>query len=109
MIYKVLEGAKLSCTLGSSQTTLQVPIPHGAILKGQNEATIQDNKVGMNILPFGSCAKSSPPIPCTPCFSMPWLLAKPMFKIKGQPGLTSNCILPCMCGGIVKIENAGQE
>lgn len=109
MIYKVTSGAKLSCSLGSIQTKLQVPVSHGTVLQGKNEATVMDNKVGMNIIPFGTCSKCSPPVPCTPCFAMPWLLGKEHYKIRGEVGLLSNCILPCMSGGIVKIEASGQK
>ena len=109
MIYKVTAGATLSCTLGSMQTKLQVPISHGSVLHGQNEATIKDHSVGVNITPFGTCAKCSPPVPCTPGFCMDWLLANEKYKIKGETALINTCILPCLSGGIVKIEESGQE
>lgn len=109
MIYKIKEGAQLSCTLGSCKSNLQVPKGHGLILQDKNVATIMDNKVGINILPFGTCAKTSPPIPCTPSFTMPWLLGNPENRINGEPALLNYSILPCLCGGIVKIEKSGQK
>mgnify|MGYP003300158363 CR=1 FL=1 len=109
MIEKVKNGAKLSCTLGSCQSMLCVPISHGSTLQGEFAATITDRKPNVNIMPFGMCTKSSPPVPCTPVFVMDWLLANPKYKIREEITLLNTCILPCMLGGIVKIEDSGQK
>ncbi|SFR57806.1 DUF4280 domain-containing protein [Anaeromicropila populeti] len=109
MIFKVKEGAKLSCTLGSCQTCLQVPVSHGAVLQGKNEATIADNKAGVNIMPFGTCARVSPPVPCTPVLMMKWLMGNSTNKIRGEMALLNCSILPCLNGGIIKVEKSGQK
>lgn len=62
-IYNVKEGATLSCSLGSCTSKLQIPKGHGASIQGKNEACIMDNQVGVNIMPFGTCAKTNPTIP----------------------------------------------
>lgn len=109
MAEKVTAGAKISCSFGSTQTTLQMPMKSGSTLKGQNQVTADATQVGENIVPFGTCAKSSPPVPCTPSFATPWLMTDPMVQINGQDVVDTGCILPCLYGGIVKFEDSGQK
>ena len=109
MVEKVTAGAKISCSLGSAQTMLQMPVKSGSTLKGRNQVTANATQVGVNIIPFGTCAKSSPPVPCTPSFATPWLMTDPRVQINGQDVVNTGCILPCMCGGIIKFEDSGQK
>ena len=60
-IWMVTEGATLECTLGTMTSKLQVPMSHGSGISGKTQATILDNVVGKNILPFQLCKKSNPP------------------------------------------------
>lgn len=108
-IYEVKEDAKLYCTLGSCTSYLKVPISHGASVQGKNEATIADNIVGVNIMPFGMCARVQPPVPCTPIIVLKWLLGQKEYTLGPELALLNNCILPCINGGIIKIEQSGQE
>ena len=54
-IWMVTEGTTLECTMGTMTSKLQVPMAHGSGISGKNQATIFDNVVGKNILPFQLC------------------------------------------------------
>lgn len=107
-VFNVKEGAVLSCSLGNCTSKLQVPISHGASVQGQNEATISDCKGGVNIMPFGTCCRVSPPVPCTPAIVLQWLLGKKDYMLGKEMALLNTCIVPCVNGGIIKIEQSGQ-
>jgi len=62
--YNVKDGEVLTCSLGSQNSILHVPVSHGSSVRGKNEATINDCRPGVNILPFGLCKRESPPVPC---------------------------------------------
>ncbi len=104
-IWMVTEGATLECTLGTMTSELQIPMSHGSGISGKTQATILDNVVGKNILPFQLCKKSNPPIPCTPVVCMPWIRGKKDFKVKNELALLNICIVPCMLGGVIKIKS----
>ena len=104
-IWMVTEGATLECTLGTMTSKLQVPMSHGSGISGKTQATILDNVVGKNILPFQLCKKSNPPIPCTPVICMPWVNGKTDFKVNKELALLNNCMVPCMLGGVIKIKS----
>lgn len=97
------DGATLQCTLGSQNSKLRVASSHGAKIGGKLEATIQDYQPGVNIMTFGMCMRSVPPLACTPTVMNPWLLGNKGHEINGEPALMSNSILSCACGGIIKI------
>ncbi|MHC1748112.1 MAG: DUF4280 domain-containing protein [Cellulosilyticaceae bacterium] len=107
-IYKVMEGATLSCTLGTATSLLQVPESHGIKLQGKKQATISDAKGNINIMPFGMCTKSYPPTPCVPAICLEWINGKKDFTVKNDLALLNICIVPCMSGGIIKIDDSGQ-
>jgi hypothetical protein len=108
-IYDVKEGAKLSCSLGSSSSNLKVPNSHGVCIQGQNQAVISDNAGNVNIMPFGMCKRSNPPVPCTPTIVMKWLYGNKGHMIRGELVLLNICIVPCVFGGIIKIDQSGQK
>lgn len=107
--YKVREDAVLSCTLGTCKSCLKVPGGHIAKVQGKYEASIFDNKVGINIFPFGMCCKTNPPVPCTPVILRPWLLGQKDYKVKKELALLNHCILGCAGGGIIKIDTQGGQ
>jgi hypothetical protein len=108
-IYNVKEDAVLSCTLGGCTSKLKIPMGHGASIQGKNEATISDQKVGVNIFPFGTCSRSQPPVPCTPNVVVDWLLGKKDYTLGKELALLNICIVPCLYGGIIKINESGQD
>ncbi|WP_129599950.1 DUF4280 domain-containing protein [Anaerophilus nitritogenes] len=107
-IYKVKEGAVLSCTFGTVTSKLKVPKNHGVSMQGKNQATIADHVGNVNIMPFAMCTKTQPPVPCIPSIMVKWINGKKDFKIKDELALLNICIVPCVKGGIIKIEQSGQ-
>lgn len=108
-IYNVMEGAILKCSIGTAASRLRVPQSHGASLQGKNQATIADHVGNVNIMPFGMCTKTNPPTPCNPSIAFQWINGKKDHQLQGEMALINTCIVPCMQGGIIKIERSGQE
>ncbi|MDR2022920.1 MAG: DUF4280 domain-containing protein [Hungatella sp.] len=108
-IYNVKEGATLKCSLGTATSQLKVPQSHGASIQGRNQATIADHVGNVNILPFCMCTKTNPPVPCTPTIALKWINGKKDHQIQGEMALLNICIVPCMQGGIIKIDQSGQQ
>jgi len=100
----VKDGDGLTCTLGSVDSRICVPVCHVNRIEGKNAATIFDCKPGMNILPFGVCKLPPTPKPCAPVVLSPWLMGDKTIVVNGEPSLLSTSILSCACGGIIKIK-----
>ena len=125
MAYFICKGSKLKCSMGDSQSDLDVihPLLPG-YLHGENMANIMDHKPMLNIKPFGQCkSMANPtvaaataanmgrlqPMPCIPNTTMPWMNGKMDVFVKGQPALLSNCKLMCLWAGIIEILETGQK
>lgn len=104
----VRDGAVLSCTLGSAKSKLIVSKSQYILIDSAVQATISDNVVGKNISNFCNCKRSQELPPCTPTILLKWQLANKNHTIYGDVALLEDCILPCLYGGIIKIENSGQ-
>ena len=104
----VRDGAILYCTLGTCKSSLIIPSGKTALINGEGQAVISDNVVGVNITNFCTCKRSFPPPPCTPLIILKWQLANKKHIIGNEIALLDNCILPCLNGGIIKIEKSGQ-
>ncbi len=100
----VRNGAILYCTLGTCKSQLTISQVHNELTNGVGQAVISDNLVGVNISNFCNCTRSSPPQPCMPSIVLKWQLANKKHLIDGEVALLDNCILPCLNGGIIKIE-----
>lgn len=108
-IYHVSKGAILSCSFGTSESELKVPVSHGPSLQGRNQANVKDHVGNVNIMPFGMCTKKDPPIPCSPSVSLTWINGKKDYKLGGEMALINTCVACCMQGGIIKIIQSGQK
>ena len=124
MPYYVCKGAKLKCSMGSSQSDLNVIHPIKSVfLHGENMANIMDHKPMMNIQPFGQCKSLANPtvaaataansgklqeMPCIPNTVSPWMSGKPNVLVKMQPALMDNDKLMCMWAGLIEIKDDGQ-
>lgn len=108
-IYHVSEGAILSCSFGTSESELKVPVSHGPRLQGKNQANVKDHVGNVNIMPFGMCTKKDPPSPCSPSVSLTWINGKKDYKLGGEMALLNTCVACCMQGGIIKIIHSGQK
>ena len=104
----VVDGAKLSCTMGIAKSTLKILPTRAVVLRDSKRANIGDSKPFINILPFGACKISSPPKPCTPACTM-WIGGKLDVLVEKLPALLSDSKLICTAGaGIITIDDDGQ-
>jgi len=99
------EGAGLICTLGTSKSKLRVVVNRGTSAKGKKTATIEDYKGNVNIPSFELCNRETPPIPCNPTTCIHWLNGKDDFTIRDELALLNICIVPCLYGGVIKIDD----
>lgn len=104
----VVEGATLSCSLGSSLIKLQIPKDHLVYINGKRRANIADHLGGENILSFGSCKRAYPPPSCIMATVMKWINGKESVLIDGEPALTDKSVNLCACGGVIRIVDDGQ-
>lgn len=126
MEFYVCMGAQLSCSVGTTPSSLMInprsplqvinsPRP---LIKNQPRANILDHLSFVNILPFGMChSPANPlvlaatsaalgvltPMPCIPATTTPWLPAGNEL-ISGSPALLPHCRLRCDWGGTITID-----
>ncbi len=120
----VCKGAKLKCSMGDTQSDLNVIHPSDSVsLLGEPMANIMDYKPMMNIMPFGKCQSlANPtvaaataacfgrlqPMPCVPNITSPWSVGKLNVSVKGHPALLDDCKLFCAYAGVIEITTDGQ-
>jgi hypothetical protein len=104
----VVEGATLTCSLGTIQNQLQIPKSHNIYIKGIKQANIGDHGGGSNILSFGPCHRSSPPPPCVMATSMKWVGGKENVFVDDEEAILNTSVNFCACGGVVSIVDDGQ-
>ncbi|BDH44615.1 hypothetical protein TUM12370_06590 [Salmonella enterica subsp. enterica serovar Choleraesuis] len=119
----VCSGALLHCTFGIAPSILNVLPANRILVNNMPMANIQDNKPFVNILPFGMCTCiANPtvaaataaalgvltPMPCIPATSAPWIPGSPTVLAGNMPALTSQSMLMCSWGGMIKINVPGQ-
>ena len=123
MAQNVVNGAMLSCSFGTTPSSLAiVPVKRVAIGK-QPAANIQDYVPMVNVKPFGMCITvTNPqvsaataaalgtltPHPCIPVTTAPWVPGSPTIKVGGQPAVQTSCQLLCQWGGTITVSYAGQ-
>ncbi len=123
MAYYVCSGAKMKCTMGSSQSSLIVLPTRTIMLHGSYMGNIMDFKPMVNITPFGMCRSLANPVvaaataanlgrlqpmPCIPNTVSPWMNGKTDVILKGQPAMLNNCKLMCMWAGNISLCDSGQ-
>ncbi|WP_082063091.1 DUF4280 domain-containing protein [Paenibacillus sp. IHBB 10380] len=120
----VVAGAILQCEYGTQLTRLKLPFSHGVYVKGKAQTHVADYVQGINIISFGNCACVHNPAvensqmvdingvkksPCIPALTMPWLSEKSDVLIEGQPALLKSYKQKCLYGGLIHIEDDGQN
>lgn len=121
----VCKGAKLKCSMGDSNSELDIIHPLKPVfMQGNNVASIMDYKPMVNIKPFGKCKSLANPIvasataanygvlrpmPCIPNTVSPWMKGKIDSYIKGQQALMDDCKLNCVWAGIIEVSDDGQK
>lgn len=112
-------GATLTCSFGTAASTLMVTADK-KVTSTMPLATIMDNVLTKNIMPFGMCTSlNNPtvasatsaamgtltPMPCTPIFLAPWAPGSSSVLIGNIPALNKDSKLACMYSGVVQITN----
>lgn len=118
----VCMSAMCNCTFGMAPSSLMVTPENKTINGSLPVATIMDNVVGKNILPFGMCnSLANPqvaaatsaamgvltPMPCLPVITAPWAPGSPQVMINNKPALNNSSKLMCAYGGVISIGNPG--
>lgn len=106
MGFCVCGGAQLLCTFGAAPSVFNV-LPANKVTTTMPIANIMDNKPMVNIMPFGVCMATFPPLPCTPATAAPWAPGSPTVLIANQPALNNMSKLMCSKGGVIQILNPG--
>lgn len=102
----VVNGAKISCTMGAKPSSLTVLPMSRVQMRGVNRANVGDCKPMVNVKPFGVCSTTT--MSCVPGCTM-WLNGKMDVLIAGMPALLSNSIAICPVGaGVIRITEDGQ-
>jgi len=104
----VVEGATLTCTLGSNLNQLQIPNRRCILINGKKQANIADHIGRFNIISFGSCSRSIPPPPCINATINKWVNGKENGFVDDEQALLNTSINLCACGGVISIVNDGQ-
>ena len=113
----VVDGAKISCTMGDKSSSLKVTTNSKYKINGKKAATIMDMAPGANLFPpvatFGTCKpfKAVPPpgCLCTPVPTGPWMKGFSKKKIGGIVALKGDgCLMCARGGGKISIESSGQ-
>jgi hypothetical protein len=114
----VTQGTSLTCSMGSSPSTLQITPEKRVNSTGVPAATVQDCVAMKNIQSFGMCQSlSNPqvqaattaaagaltPQPCLPNIVGVWSPGSSTITIGNQPVLTPQSQCRCSWGGTIKI------
>lgn len=123
MAQQVINGATLTCSFGTTPSSLTVLPKNRSNATNQAAANIMDHVPNMNIMPFGMCTTPTnpqvaaatsaalgvlTPQPCIPVTTTPWTPGSATVKIGGMPALNSTCKLMCMWQGIISVTSPGQ-
>ena len=104
--YYVVNGAKVSCSMGTVNAPLRTTPGRRVQLGGKDKANILDCIPMVNVGPFGVCKVTQ--MPCAPVCT-PWLNGKNDVLVGGMPALLDNSITICSVGGgVLKFEDDGQ-
>ncbi len=124
MGFLVCMGAMCACTFGVAPSSLMVLPNNKTMASNMPAANIMDNKPMVNILPFGMCqSMANPtvaaataaalgvltPMPCVPMTTAPWVPGCPTVLIANMPALNNSSKLICNWGGVISINNPGQQ
>ena len=111
----------MACSFGTMPSVLNI-LPGANVMSMTALVTIMDNLPMSNIMPFVMCkSPSNPtvaaataaamgvltPMACVPIFSNPWSPGNSQVLIGGKAALTSDSMLTCAYGGVIKIKYAG--
>ena len=120
MPQQVVNGAQLSCSFGTTPSSLTV-LPVGRpICNNQPAANIMDYIPMTNIMPFGMCmSPANPqvaaataaalgvltPQPCIPATTAPWTPGS-LTLVASEPALNDVSLCMCQWAGVISVLNA---
>lgn len=120
----VCSGARMRCSMGTSEARLTVLPNRTVFLTGQPMANISDHLSMVNLAPFGRCRSLGfpstasataahhghlTPMPCMHNTPFPWMGGKNDYLIKGEPALLKSSTCSCMWGGTISLITDGQR
>lgn len=123
MSFQVVNGALISCCMGTAPATLVVLPISMDMTMSLPAATIMDHVPFLNIPPFGMCISLSNPTvaaataaalgvlqpqPCIPMTLSPWTPGSPMLMLSNKPALNNSSMLNCIWGGVIQIGFPGE-
>lgn len=103
----LVRGATLKCSMGSSESKLNLPVCHGVYAKKKPLMNKNDFTPMKNVMPFGTCKVTKGP--CSPATSGPWLKEHGETIITDAESITMDSLLVCTVGGIIEPTKSGQE
>ncbi|MCW5519052.1 DUF4280 domain-containing protein [Aureitalea sp. L0-47] len=124
MPQQVCMGAMMICSFGVAPSSLIVLPQNRVMTNNMPAANIMDNVPMVNILPFGMCSSlANPqvaaattaalgvltPMPCIPVTVAPWAPGSPTVMLANMPTLNNACTLNCTWGGVITINDPGQN
>jgi len=106
MSQDIVQGAQMSCTLGSA--TAQILVTSQLFVQIENKlvATEEDKLSVINIPPFGTCKRGIFPPPCIPALQN-WQNTTLKDNINGYKKLTKESFSICSQGGCVTFMDTG--
>ena len=120
----VVNSAQLTCSFGTSPSSLVVLPVHQEEIENQFAANIMDHVPMVNIMPFGLCMSiANPqvasataaalgvltPQPCIPATSSSWTPGSPTVILDNQPALDNLSICMCNWAGVITVSDPGQS
>ena len=118
----VVHSASLTCSCGTSPSSLTVLPTVVSQADSQPTATVDDFVPMLNIAPFGMCttqanpqvaaataaAMGTPtPQPCIPVTTAPWSPGSSVVTIDGVKALTNDSTCNCQWAGSISVTDAG--
>ncbi len=102
----VVNGAKVSCTMGTVDVPLRTTPGRRVQLRGKDRANIGGCVPILNVGPFGVCKTTQ--MPCVPACAI-WLNGKTNVLVQGLPALLDKSMAICPVGaGVLKLKDDGQ-
>ena len=112
----VVRGAEIVCDKGTDTKRINLPVSHGVYSKGNPIINKSDNVVGQNISEFGICRGNCPSSggnektkKCQIMILNKWMNTKEDTLVEGAPALTTDSILICAYGGVIRFITDGQD
>jgi len=105
MAILAVNGAALSCTVGSTASSLTVTSQSKDKAESKLLGTIDDSTTA-NVANFGTCSVLSGP--CVPVITLKWTPGSAKNKCSGKKCILMGDTLICNVGGTISITNAGQ-